>query len=76
MSHLPQVSGTRLIRALLRAGFKEVHRKGSHVMLIHAREPTRVAVVPAHKGKTLPTGTLRAILKGAILTPDELRKLL
>lgn len=76
MSKLPQVSGTRLVRALMRAGFVEAHRKGSHVMLIHAADPTRVAVVPVHKGRVLPTGTLRAILKGAGMTIEELRELL
>jgi predicted RNA binding protein YcfA (HicA-like mRNA interferase family) len=44
-------------------------------MLIHDGDPTRVAVVPVHKGKTLPNGTLRAILKGAGMTPEELRTL-
>lgn len=76
MSRLPQVSGTRLIRALRRAGFEEAHRKGSHVMLVHRNDPTRVAVVPIHKGKTLPPGTLTAILKGARLTVENLRRLL
>jgi predicted RNA binding protein YcfA (HicA-like mRNA interferase family) len=45
-------------------------------MLVHGRDAARVAVVPVHKGKTLPTGTLRAILKGAGLSADELRALL
>lgn len=76
MSKLPQVSGTRLVRALIRAGFREVHRKGSHVMLVHHDAPTRIAVVPVHKGKVLPPGTLRAVLKGAGVAIEELRKLL
>lgn len=45
-------------------------------MLIHRKDPTRVAVVPVHKGKVLPLGTLRAILKGARLAGEELRDLL
>jgi predicted RNA binding protein YcfA (HicA-like mRNA interferase family) len=69
-------AGTRLVRALGRAGFHEVHRKGSHVMLVHAVDPTRITVVPVHKAKMLPPGTLRAILKGARLTDEELRSLL
>lgn len=75
MTTLPQISGTRLVRALTRAGFREVHRKGSHVMFVHVDDPTRVAVVPLHKGRVLPPGTLRAILRGAQLTIEELRKL-
>jgi predicted RNA binding protein YcfA (HicA-like mRNA interferase family) len=76
VSRLPQVSGTRLVRALGRAGFQEVHGKGSHVMMVHGTDATRVAVVPMHKGKDIPPGTLRAILKGARLDVDELKKLL
>jgi predicted RNA binding protein YcfA (HicA-like mRNA interferase family) len=75
MSDLPQVSGRRLVRALTRAGFERVHGRGSHVMLVHARDRTRVAVVPLHGG-ALPPGTLRAILRGARLEVDDLRALL
>ena len=42
MSKLPQVSGTRLVRALGRGGFREVHRRGSHVMLAHRNDATRI----------------------------------
>jgi predicted RNA binding protein YcfA (HicA-like mRNA interferase family) len=45
-------------------------------MLVHRDDATRVAVVPVHKGKVLPLGTLRAILKGARLKIEELRALL
>ena len=76
MTKLPQVSGARLVRTLARAGFREVHRKGSHVMLVHTSDPTRIAVVPVHKARMLPPGTLRAILKGARVTDEELRSLL
>ena len=73
MSRLPHVGGDRIVRALLRLGFREVHRKGSHVMLMHALEPDRIAVVPVHKGKPVPAGTLRAILKGAMVSVEDLR---
>lgn len=73
---LPQVSGARVVRALARAGFHEIHQKGSHAMLVHRDDPSRVAVVPVHKGRSLPPGTLRAILRGARVTIEELRALL
>jgi predicted RNA binding protein YcfA (HicA-like mRNA interferase family) len=76
VSKLPQVSGDRIVRALSRLGFHEIHRKGSHVMLAHRRDPSRVAVVPVHKGRAVPAGTLRAILKGAAVSPEELREAL
>ena len=50
--------------------------KGSHMMLVHGTDPARIAVVPLHMGKVLPPGTLRAILKGARLSIEELRRLL
>ena len=73
MSKLPQISGDRIVRALSHLGFHEIHRKGSHVMLAHRKDPTRVAVVPVHKGRAVPPGTLRAILKGARVSVEELR---
>jgi predicted RNA binding protein YcfA (HicA-like mRNA interferase family) len=45
-------------------------------MVAHGNDATRIAVVPVHKGKTLPPGTLRAVLKGAAITIEELRRLL
>jgi len=42
-------------------------------MLVHGEDPTRVAVVPVHKGRALPPGTLRAIPPGARLSVEELR---
>jgi len=45
-------------------------------MLIHNEDPSRVAVVPVHRGASLPPGTLRAILRGARLTVEQLRELL
>ena len=45
-------------------------------MEVHRTNPTRIAVVPVHKGKTLPPGTLRAVLKGTAMTVEELRRLL
>lgn len=76
MSRLPQVGGARLLRALARVGFVEVHRRGSHVMIAPRDDPMRATVVAVHKGQDIPPGTLRAILKGLQLDVDELRDLL
>lgn len=76
MSRLPEVTGTDVIRALRRAGFEQVRQKGSHVLMRHRDDVSRRATVPVHKGKTLPRGTLQAILRGARLTVDELIALL
>ena len=72
---LPRVEGQQLIRALERAGFEKVRQGGSHVHLRREDDRKRVTV-PVHKGKTLPAGTLRGILRDAGIDIDELRQLL
>lgn len=76
MTRLPQTSGDRLIRALLKMGFSVHHQKGSHVTLRHATDPTRRTTVPVHKGSTLGKGLLHAILRDARVTPEQVRELL
>jgi predicted RNA binding protein YcfA (HicA-like mRNA interferase family) len=73
VTKLPHVSGARILRALERLGFYEVHRKGSHVMVVHRTDSGRVAIVFVHKSSAVPPGTLRAILKGARVSIEELR---
>ena len=75
MPKLPVVSGPEAIRALQRAGFVVDHQTGSHVTLIHP-ETGRRAVVPRHGGRDLKAGTLRAILRDAGLSVEDLRELL
>ena len=43
---LPLVSGKQVLAALMRLGFVEIHRKGSHVKMKHA--DGRVIVFPFH----------------------------
>jgi len=71
----PRVDGQQLIRALKRAGFEEVRQRGSHISLRRAADNRRVTV-PIHKGRMLPIGTLRGILRDADIGLDEFRKLL
>ena len=69
---LPVLSGRDLVQALCRAGYSVRDRKGSH---IHLRHPSRRSLtVPDHP--EVARGTLRAILKDAGLTADELLELL
>ena len=76
MTRLPMVTATQVIRALERTGFIVVRSAGSHHMLVHPDDPARRATVPVHKGKDLPRGTLRNILKSSGLSEDEFRGLL
>ena len=75
MPKLKPVSGLKIIKALGKAGFQVVGRKGSHVRL--KRKTTNgvnIVVVPLHP--EVKTGTLKSILRQAGLTDEELAKLL
>ena len=75
MGKLPVISGQDLIRALEKAGFQSIRQRGSHVVLQKRDAPrTLTTVVPTHR--ELATGTLRAILRQAEVTPEDLAKLL
>jgi predicted RNA binding protein YcfA (HicA-like mRNA interferase family) len=71
--HLPAVEGGRLIRALQRAGWVVLRSRGSHVRL--RRGAVRISV-PVHAGRTLPRGTLAAVLSDAGMSAEDLRALL
>jgi predicted RNA binding protein YcfA (HicA-like mRNA interferase family) len=70
------LSGREVLRALQRAGFLVKRIKGSHHILVHPDDATRRTTVPVHGRTSLKRGTLRAILKQAKLTEDDLRALL
>ncbi len=72
---LPRVDPAQLISALKRAGFVERDQRGSHLHLWRESDNTRLTV-PMHKGRNVPIGTLRAILRDANLTVDKVRELL
>ncbi|MDW7777319.1 MAG: type II toxin-antitoxin system HicA family toxin [Methanosarcinales archaeon] len=67
---LPVVSGEKVIKVLLKAGFVKVRQRGSHVRLekIEGDDITKVTV-PLHN--SLKKGTLSRIIKEAGLTNDE-----
>ena len=61
MNKLPSLSGEELLKLLLFLGFEKVRQKGSHARLKH--EDKRATTVPIHKGRVLPKGLLRAIIR-------------
>jgi predicted RNA binding protein YcfA (HicA-like mRNA interferase family) len=69
------VSGLKIIKALSKAGFQVVGRKGSHVRL-KKKTPhnINIVIVPAHP--EIKKGTLKSILRQAGLTDEEFEKLL
>ena len=74
---LPIVSGRKVIKALRLAGFEDAPKrgKGSHIAMVkRGHERTRLVIIPDKK--SLPRGTLRAILDQAGLTREEFLALL
>ena len=74
MTRLPRLRGRELVRALESAGFTVDRTRGSHLFLKHA--DGRATTVPIHSGETIGPGLLRAILRDAELSVDELKELL
>jgi predicted RNA binding protein YcfA (HicA-like mRNA interferase family) len=68
---LPVLSGEELIKALEKAGFRQVRQRGSHMSLEKGSYKT---VVPLHE--ELAKGTLLGILKQCGLTRENLFELL
>ena len=70
MSKLPQISGRQLVAALRKFRYEVDRQRGSHIVLRNVSAPHRRLVVPDHK--VVAKGTLRAILRQAGLTVDEI----
>ena len=51
-------------------GFALVSQRGSHQKWRNDKTGKQV-IVPYHKGKRLPIGTLKAIIEGSGISPDE-----
>ena len=73
MAKLPVVSGAAVVRALERAGWKQDRQRGSHVVLLKSGRNVSLSV-PQHR--EIAPGTLRAIVRLAGLTVEELKSLL
>lgn len=70
MARLPALSGKQLMEVLRREGFVVVRQQGSHVRMKHP--DGRFVTTVMHK--TIATGTLRAIVRQAGLSVDDLYK--
>lgn len=67
---LPSLRAREIVRILEKAGYVEWRQKGSHLTLFRETD-RRTVTVPIHFRKTVPKGTLHAIIKQAGLTMDE-----
>lgn len=69
MAKAPRLTARQVVGVLRAHGFDLVGTKGSHQKWRHP-ETRRQVIVPDHRGKVLPIGTLRSIVKGSGI-PDE-----
>ena len=67
---LPALRPQEVIRILQKAGFVRWRQKGSHFSMYREAD-SRSLTVPMHFSKTVPKGTLRAIIKQAGLSVEE-----
>ena len=71
---LPVVTAREVIKVLERLGFQRIRQSGSHATFRHP--DGRWTIVSVHAGKTIPSGTLRKIIRDAGLAVDEFVDLL
>jgi len=67
---LPALRAREVVRVLEKAGFKRWRQKGSHLTMYRPSDH-RALTVPIHFARTVPKGTLRAIIKQAGLSIEE-----
>jgi predicted RNA binding protein YcfA (HicA-like mRNA interferase family) len=61
-SKSPRLTAREVVKQLKNHGFIEISQTGSHLKLFND-QTQRTAIVPIHKGKIIPIGTLKAIEK-------------
>jgi predicted RNA binding protein YcfA (HicA-like mRNA interferase family) len=64
MTRMRRFTAKQVEKLLLRYGFELISQKGSHRKWRNSQLGLQV-IVPEHRGKTLPIGTLKTILTGA-----------
>ena len=74
MKKLPTLSGSEVIKILIKNNFKVVGRKSRHIRLKKKDGETRIVIVPDHK--EIKKGTLSSILRQAGLSRKEFLELL
>lgn len=68
MPKLPVISGKEAVRRFQRAGWRQDHQRGSHVVMLKAGETSSLSI-PQHR--ELAPGTLRAFIRAAGMTVEE-----
>ena len=71
---LKPLPARKVVKVLVKIGFKAVRQRGSHV--VFKRSDGRVTVVPVHPREKIGRGLLLKIIKDAKLTREQFLKLL
>lgn len=69
---MKSLTARQIIELLEARGWYEARQQGSHKIFKNRNDPFKHTVVPFHKGKALPPGTQRAIMRDAGILPNEL----
>jgi predicted RNA binding protein YcfA (HicA-like mRNA interferase family) len=69
---LPRLKANEVTRILQQHGFMLVSQRGSHQKWRND-ETGKQVIVPYHKGKQLPLGTLRSIIEGSGIPKERFR---
>jgi predicted RNA binding protein YcfA (HicA-like mRNA interferase family) len=73
VARLPELPARRVLAALLRAGFQEVRKRGSHRFLVHP--DGRKMLFAIHDAERVGPKLLAKILKDAGIAPEAFRRL-
>lgn len=74
MTKLNLVPAKKMVKILLRLGFKEIRVKGSHHFFFN-QETKKTVTVPIHGNEYLSTGILKEILRDIDLLIEDYEKL-
>ncbi|MBI2857986.1 MAG: type II toxin-antitoxin system HicA family toxin [Chloroflexi bacterium] len=72
MPRLPRLTASQVARVLAKNGFTLASQRGSHQKWRNPHSSKQV-IVPYHKGKQLPLGTLESIIDGSGIPEDRFR---
>ena len=75
-SKLPQISGERLARVLVKLGFVLVNQKGSHMKFVKEYDNKTKETIMVYAHHTVKKGTLARILDQLNISVEELKSLL
>jgi predicted RNA binding protein YcfA (HicA-like mRNA interferase family) len=61
MGKLNRLPARKVVKKLRRAGFVELHQRGSHLYM-RSEDGTKIVTIPMHGSKDIPIGTLSNIV--------------